>query len=67
MRLVLTIVAVLVMLAGIVWILQGLSVLPGSFMSGQPRWAVNGIIAVVLGGGLLLFANRRRGGVPPRR
>jgi uncharacterized protein YjeT (DUF2065 family) len=47
------------MFAGTVWFLQGINVLPGSFMSGQTRWAVNGGIAVVAGIGLLFLAHRR--------
>jgi hypothetical protein len=44
---------------GIVWFLQGVSVLPGSYMSGQPRWAVIGVILVVLGTRLWLSSRRR--------
>jgi hypothetical protein len=38
--------------------LQGINVLPGSFMTGQTRWAVYGGIAVAAGIALLLRANR---------
>jgi hypothetical protein len=44
---------------GTIWFLQGINVLPGSFMTGQTRWAINGGLAVV-GGTLLLVANWRR-------
>jgi hypothetical protein len=44
---------------GCIWILQGLSVLPGSFMSGQIQWSVYGGIAVVAGIVLLVVAKRR--------
>jgi len=47
---------------GGVWVLQGVNVLPGSFMSGQMRWAVRGGIAVVAGIVLLVGANRKRRG-----
>lgn len=40
---------VLLMLVGIVWILQGINVLPGSFMTGQMKWAIYGVITVVVG------------------
>lgn len=60
MRIVLTIVGSLLTLMGVIWFLQGINVLPGSFMSGQMKWAVNGGIAAVVGVGLLVFANRRR-------
>jgi hypothetical protein len=60
MRIVLTIVGTLLTLMGVIWFLQGINVLPGSFMSGQLKWAVNGGIAAVVGIGLLVFANRGR-------
>lgn len=50
--------AVLVFM-GFIWFLQGVNVLPGSFMTGQIRWAVYGVIAVAVGIALLLRANRR--------
>ena len=58
-RILATIVAGPMLLVGIVWILQGINVLPGSFMTGEIRWAVYGGIAVVLGVLLLLRNNRR--------
>ena len=60
MRITLNIVASLLVLAGAIWFLQGINVLPGSFMTGQTRWAVYGGIAVAVGIGLLLRANRLR-------
>ena len=65
MKLVLNIVAFLLIFAGGVWILQGINILPGSFMTGQPRWAIIGAVVVVAGIGLLVFANRRRSGASP--
>ena len=60
MKLFLNIVAVLLILAGGVWFLQGINVLPGSFMTGQIRWAVYGGIAIIAGVGLLVWNNRRK-------
>jgi hypothetical protein len=60
MKWVLNIVAVLLLLMGGVWFLQGIGVLPGSFMSGQIQWAINGGVAILIGAVLLFFANRRR-------
>jgi uncharacterized membrane protein HdeD (DUF308 family) len=54
------VVGVLLLLVGTVWILQGINVLPGSFMTGQTKWAVNGAICVVLGLALLFWASRMR-------
>jgi len=46
-------------LVGAVWILQGAGVLPGSFMTGQTKWAIYGGIAIVAGLLLLIAPNRR--------
>lgn len=63
MKIASTIFGVLLALLGIVWILQGLNVLPGSFMTGQIRWAVYGATALVIGC-VLLYVSRRGGGKP---
>jgi uncharacterized membrane protein HdeD (DUF308 family) len=60
MRIALNIVGVLCLLIGGTWILQGINVLPGSFMTGQTKWAVTGAIVLVVGIALLISANRRR-------
>jgi hypothetical protein len=54
MRIILNIVAVLLVLLGAIWFLQGINVLPSSFMTGQTRWAVYGGIAIAAGIALLL-------------
>ncbi|MCK6538936.1 MAG: hypothetical protein L6Q26_02665 [Anaerolineales bacterium] len=59
MKTILNVVGVLLVLTGGVWFLQGINVLPGSFMTGNPQWAINGGIAIVIGAGLLYWANRR--------
>jgi hypothetical protein len=60
MRIVLTVVGLLLLFMGCTWFLQGINVLPGSFMTGQVKWAVNGGIAAVVGLILIVVANRRR-------
>jgi hypothetical protein len=60
MRIALSIVGLLLVLLGGIWVLQGVNVLPGSFMTGQIRWAVYGGIAIAAGIVLLLRVNRRR-------
>ena len=60
MRIALNLVSALLIFFGGVWFLQGVNVLPGSFMSGQTRWAVIGGLAVVAGIALLLRTNRKR-------
>ncbi|MEA2573330.1 MAG: hypothetical protein QOH93_628 [Chloroflexia bacterium] len=52
-------IGILLILAGLVWLLQGLNVLPGSFMTGQPFWAFMGAACLLLGGGLLYWGVRR--------
>ena len=60
MRIALNILGAVLVFFGCVWVLQGVNVLPGSFMSGQMRWAVRGGLAVIAGIALLLWANRNR-------
>ncbi|UCF29261.1 MAG: hypothetical protein JSW42_06190 [Chloroflexota bacterium] len=62
MKWLLNIIGVILILVGIVWFLQGINVLPGSFMSGDPLYSVLGILLVVVGMIILAFANRRRKG-----
>ncbi|MGE3913933.1 MAG: hypothetical protein AB7K36_31605 [Chloroflexota bacterium] len=54
------IVGALLDLIGTVWILQGLNILPGSFMTGQPFWAGAGVVAMITGMVLLILGVRRR-------
>jgi hypothetical protein len=60
MRIVLKVAAVLLVVMGTIWLLQGVGVLPGSFMTGQTQWAIYGGVAVIVGAGLAVAANRRR-------
>ena len=60
LKTILMIFAILLILAGGVWTLQGLSILPGTFMRGNPQWVINGIITVLVGAGLFWFANRKK-------
>jgi uncharacterized membrane protein HdeD (DUF308 family) len=56
----LNIAGVLLILAGGVWFLQGINVLPGSFMTGDVKWAIIGGVCVVAGIVSLAAARRRR-------
>ena len=56
---ILKIFAILLMLMGGIWALQGINILPGSYMTGNPQWAINGAIVVLVGVGLFWFANRK--------
>lgn len=60
MRIALNVAGVLCLLLGCVWILQGINILPGSFMTGQTKWAIYGALLAVAGIAMLISANRRR-------
>lgn len=55
--------AVLILMGG-VWFLQGINILPGSFMTGRSEWAIYGGIAILAGVAVLMFAFRRRASPP---
>jgi len=52
-RLAVRVVAVVALLAGAVFFLQGIGVIPGSFMTGRSEWAVIG--AALVAGAAALF------------
>ena len=54
------IIGVVLIIAGIVWILQGANVMHGSGMSGHGGFAVLGAIVLVIGAALLGWAWRIR-------
>lgn len=60
MRIASTVVGVLCLLVGCIWFLQGINVLPGSFMTGQTKWAVYGALLFVVGLAVLVAGRRRR-------
>jgi len=41
-----------------VWLLQGVGILPGSFMTGQAFWAEMGVISLAVGSLLVLVGFR---------
>ena len=49
MRVALNVVGVLLMLVGAIWFFQGVNVLPGSFMTGQTQWAIDGGVTFLVG------------------
>jgi hypothetical protein len=60
MRVVLKVAGVLLMLIGAVWFLQGINVLPGSFMTGQTQWAIYGGVTFVVGALAIYISSRMR-------
>jgi hypothetical protein len=58
MKTALNILGVILLLVGIVWILQGINILPGSLMSGKILYAILGLAVDVVGAVVLFFANR---------
>ena len=66
MKIALNIIGVVLILLGGLWFLQGMNVLRGNVMSGQPQWVVIGGIAAVVGIALLVFANRRKPSMPAK-
>lgn len=60
MKIALNIIGILIVLMGAIWFLQGINILPGTFMAGQIKWAIYGAICLIIGAALLVFANRRK-------
>jgi hypothetical protein len=58
MRIVLNVLGGLMMLFGTTWFLQGINILPGSFMTGDLHWAFYGGVAIIVGVAVLVKANR---------
>jgi len=52
------VIGIILLVIGGIWFLQGVGVLPGSFMSGSSRWAViGGVMGTV--GLVLMFITRK--------
>jgi hypothetical protein len=60
MRIMANILGILLIAMGAIWILQGINILPGSFMTGQMVWAYRGAAAAAVGILLLILVNRKR-------
>ena len=59
MKIVLFIISLMIFLAGLTFFLQGINILPGSYMTGDPHWTINGALMMVVSGGLVRFGRRR--------
>ena len=60
MKIIIGIIGAILVIVGVIWFLQGINILPGSFMTGQIQWAIYGIISFVVGVSMLVFAIRRK-------
>lgn len=60
MKTFLNFISIVLILAGSTFFLQGINILPGSYMTGDPKWAITGGIMTVVGIGLTFWANRRK-------
>lgn len=50
---------IIALITGGVWILQGVGILPGSFMSGQRMWLLIGLVVAAVGLALVYNGIRR--------
>jgi hypothetical protein len=62
MKVVSTLIGLLMVCMGGIWVLQGLNIafLEGSFMAGDPQWAVYGAVLLVLGIGQVVWSVTRK-------
>lgn len=60
MRIFVRLIAGVLVALGLIWMLQGFGILPGSFMTGQLQWAAYGALSLVVGLALLLSARGPR-------
>ena len=60
MKILSSIVGGVILLGGLVFFLQGINVLPGSYMTGDPKWAMIGSVMMVAGIGSFVFTSRRK-------
>jgi hypothetical protein len=56
MRQLVTVIGTLAVLGGGVWMMQGMAVLPGTFMRGDPAWIWIGAATAAVGLGLVAWS-----------
>jgi hypothetical protein len=55
---------VLLLIVGVIWFVQGIGVLHGSFMSGTAFWAIMGVLVAVFAAYLIVSGLRRNTNPP---
>lgn len=60
LKTIIKIIAILLAAAGVVFFLQGVNVLPGSYMTGDPQWAINGAVMALVGIVSFWFVSRKK-------
>jgi hypothetical protein len=60
MRIVGTVVGIILLLLGGLWVAQGSNLMAGSAMSGQSMWLWIGIVVLIVGVVAVWWANRRQ-------
>jgi hypothetical protein len=58
MKITLQVFMVLLFLTGLVFFLQGINILPGSSMTGDPQWVINGGIIMLAAVGAFIWVLR---------
>lgn len=56
MQRVVLVAGILVDLLGTIWLLQGLNILGGSRMTGDPFWAVAGLVLIIVGSMIVVLS-----------
>ena len=59
LRILATILSGPLLLVGVIWVLQGVGILPGSVMTGQIIWAVYGLTMAIAGAAMVWWVNRK--------
>ena len=59
MRTASVVLGVVLVIVGLVWIGQGLNLIPGSFMTGNRMWFYTGLVMAVVGGVLIILGKRK--------
>jgi hypothetical protein len=60
LKILLLVIATVLALTGIVWLGQGIGLIHGSYMTGQPKWAVIGAALIAVAAGMFWFVRTRK-------